>query len=94
MVWLSDKKNAKAAPIVSPAQQADDRRTEDLWLELRRAFDEIQEKQSTNQRFDELYAAAYAMVARNEGERLYHGLREAVTEHLTNKVRTLRAGYA
>ncbi|XP_037508704.1 cullin-3 [Rhipicephalus sanguineus] len=26
------------------------------------------------------------MVARNEGERLYRGLREAVTEHLTNKV--------
>ncbi|KAH7963710.1 hypothetical protein HPB52_022448 [Rhipicephalus sanguineus] len=29
------------------------------------------------------------MVARNEGERLYRGLREAVTEHLTNKVRAL-----
>ncbi|KAH7932582.1 hypothetical protein HPB52_024300 [Rhipicephalus sanguineus] len=29
------------------------------------------------------------MVARNEWERLYRGLREAVTEHLTNKVRAL-----
>lgn len=36
-----------------------------------------------------IYQAAYAMVARNEGERLYRGLREAVTEHLTNKVRAL-----
>ncbi|KAH7967935.1 hypothetical protein HPB52_004174 [Rhipicephalus sanguineus] len=89
MAWLSAKKNAQVAHIVSPAQQADDRRTDDLWLELRRAFDEIQEKQSTNQRFDDLYQAAYAMVARNEGERLYHGLRKAVTEHLTNKVRAL-----
>ncbi|KAH7976096.1 hypothetical protein HPB52_008637 [Rhipicephalus sanguineus] len=89
MAWLSDKKNAEAVRVVSIVQQADGCRTEDLWLELRRAFDEIQEKQSTSQRFDELYGAAYVMVARNDGERLYRGLREAVTEHLVKKVRAL-----
>ncbi|KAL1425858.1 hypothetical protein MTO96_018840 [Rhipicephalus appendiculatus] len=85
MAWLSDKKNAKAVRVLSPAPQADDGRIEALWLELRRAIDEIQEKQSTGQRFDDLYRAAYVMVAQNEGERLYQGLREAVTEHLANK---------
>ncbi|KAH7968386.1 hypothetical protein HPB52_008036 [Rhipicephalus sanguineus] len=66
----------------------DNRRIEDHWLERRRGFNGIQEKKSTNQRFDDLYQAAYAMVARNEGE-YSADLREAVTEHLTSKIRAL-----
>ncbi|KAL1422585.1 hypothetical protein MTO96_021993 [Rhipicephalus appendiculatus] len=89
MSWFSNKNIAKVARVVSPAQQADDRRTEDLWLGLRRALGEVLEKRSTNQRFEHLYEAADAMAVRNQGERLYRGLREAVTEHLTNKVRPL-----
>ncbi|KAH7954622.1 hypothetical protein HPB49_020249 [Dermacentor silvarum] len=89
MAWLPAKKDAKAVRDLQSAQQADGRRTEDLWLELRSAFDEIQEMQKTGQCFDVLYNDVYVMVVRNEGARLYHGLREAVTEHLTNKVRAL-----
>ncbi|XP_050039779.1 cullin-3-like [Dermacentor andersoni] len=89
MAWLSGKKGDKSVRVPQPAQQVDRRRTEDIWLELRRAFDEIQEKQETVQRFDMLYRDVYAMVMRNEGARLYRGLRDAVTEHLTNKVRAL-----
>ncbi|KAH7968275.1 hypothetical protein HPB52_007308 [Rhipicephalus sanguineus] len=89
MAWLSNKKNAKAVRLLTPGPQMDDRRTEDLWLPLRRAFDEILEKRSTNLNFDQLYKDAYAMVIWNEGERLYYGLREAVREHLANKVRPL-----
>ncbi|KAL1486433.1 hypothetical protein MTO96_031388 [Rhipicephalus appendiculatus] len=89
MAWLFNKKNTKVGRFLTPAPQADDRSTEDLWLPLRRAFDEILEKRNTNQHFDQLYKDAYAMVRRNEGERLYHGLREAVQEHLVNKVRPL-----
>ncbi|KAL1430247.1 hypothetical protein MTO96_015191 [Rhipicephalus appendiculatus] len=66
MASLSDKKSAKVVCVVSTAQQADYRRTEELCVELWRALDEMQQKQSTNQRFDELYQAAYAMVAWNE----------------------------
>ncbi|XP_049268817.1 cullin-3-B-like [Rhipicephalus sanguineus] len=87
MSWFSDKKDVKVVLVASPAQQADDRHTEDLWLSSRRAFGEILEKRSTSQRFEHLYEATYAMVTREEGECLYHGLREAVTEHLTTKVR-------
>ncbi|KAL1422584.1 hypothetical protein MTO96_021992 [Rhipicephalus appendiculatus] len=89
MAWLSNKKNAKVGRFLTPAPQADDRRTEDLWMPLRGAFDEILEKRNTDQHFDQLYKDAYAMVRRNEGERLYYGLREAVQEHLANKVRPL-----
>ncbi|XP_070392565.1 cullin-3-A-like [Dermacentor albipictus] len=89
MAWLSARKNATVVRAPKPAQQMEDCRTEDLWLELRRAFSEIQEKRSTSLRFEKLYQNAYAMVVRNEGTLLYNGLREAVTEHLINKVRTL-----
>ncbi|XP_065299972.1 cullin-3-like [Dermacentor albipictus] len=89
MASLSAKKGDKSMRVPQPVQQVDRRRTEDIWLELRRAFDEIQEKQKTAQRFDVLYRDVYAMVMRNEGARLYRGVRDAVTEHLTNKVRAL-----
>ncbi|KAH7941928.1 hypothetical protein HPB49_018583 [Dermacentor silvarum] len=89
MAGLSAEENAEVVRFKRTAQRTDNRRTEDLWLELRRAFDEAQEKQTTGQRFGELYYAAYAMVVRNKGARLYKGVREVVTEHLTNKVRPL-----
>ncbi|KAH6934155.1 hypothetical protein HPB50_021054 [Hyalomma asiaticum] len=89
MASLSGKKRAKAARALKPPPQACDSPTEDPWLTLRRAFDKILENQSVDQGFDELYRGAYTMVARNEGQRLYYGLRQAVTEHLANKVRIL-----
>ncbi|XP_037567898.1 cullin-3 [Dermacentor silvarum] len=90
MAWLSAKKNAKVVRVLQRAPpQMEECCTEDIWLELRRAFSEIQEKRSTSLRFDKLYRHAHAMVMRNEGALLYHGLREAVTEHLTTKVRAL-----
>ncbi|KAL3249641.1 hypothetical protein MRX96_055853 [Rhipicephalus microplus] len=45
--------------------------------------------EATSQNFEQLYRCAYAMVLRNEGERLYKGLREAIKEHLVKKVRPL-----
>ncbi|KAL1418432.1 hypothetical protein MTO96_025929 [Rhipicephalus appendiculatus] len=87
MAWLSSKKDAKLVGVLRTAKRADERRNEDLWLSLRTAFDEIQDKKSTSKSFNELYANAYAMVTRGQGERLYRGLCSAVTEHLTNKVR-------
>ncbi|KAH6936139.1 hypothetical protein HPB50_013801 [Hyalomma asiaticum] len=87
MARLSGKTATNVRRVPKPMQLIDNRPTEDLWLALRGAFGEILETRSTDQRFDELYQNAYLMVARNEGERLYHGLRQAVTEHLTNKVR-------
>ncbi|XP_037276310.2 cullin-3-like [Rhipicephalus microplus] len=89
MAWFSNKNNAKSVRFQKLAPQVDDRRTEDLWLPLRKAFDEILQKRSTSQNFEQLYRCAYAMVLRNEGERLYKGLREAIKEHLVKKVRPL-----
>ncbi|KAH8026734.1 hypothetical protein HPB51_024233 [Rhipicephalus microplus] len=85
MAWLSNKKNAKVGRFLISAPQVDDRRTERLWLPLRRAFDEILDKRNTDQQFNQLYKDAYALVIRNEGERLYYGLREAAQEQLVNK---------
>ncbi|KAH7939528.1 hypothetical protein HPB52_013521 [Rhipicephalus sanguineus] len=87
MASLSAKKKAKVVRVKMPAEQTDNRRSEDLWLALESAFHEIQEKRSYSQGFDELYRCAYTLVRRNAGERLYNGLREAVAKYLANNVR-------
>ncbi|XP_075556813.1 cullin-3-like [Dermacentor variabilis] len=88
MAGLPAEDNAEVVRIKRIAQRAGTRRTtEDLWLELRRAFTEAQETRTTGKHFGELYYAAYTMVVRNRGARLYCGVREVVTEHLTKKVR-------
>ena len=54
---------------------------------LKNAIQEIQKKNNSGLSFEELYRNAYTMVLHKHGERLYNGLREVVTEHLTKKVR-------
>lgn len=65
----------------------DPRYVEDIWRMLKNAIQEIQKKNNSGLSFEELYRNAYTMVLHKHGERLYNGLREVVTEHLTKKVR-------
>ena len=57
-----------------------------IWALLKNAIQEIQKKNNSGLSFEELYRNAYTMVLHKHGEKLYTGLREVVTEHLTNKV--------
>ncbi|KAK2489941.1 hypothetical protein MC885_004738 [Smutsia gigantea] len=57
-----------------------------VWDLLKNAIQEIQCKNNNDLSFEELYRNAHAMVLHKHGEKLYTGLREVVTEHLTNKV--------
>lgn len=59
---------------------------EDIWNLLKNAIQEIQKKNNSGLSFEELYRNAYTMVLHKHGERLYNGLKEVVTDHLTGKV--------
>lgn len=58
-----------------------------IWQMLKNAIQEIQKKNNSGLSFEELYRNAYTMVLNKYGEKLYTGLKEVVTEHLTQKVR-------
>lgn len=60
----------------------------EIWQLLKNAIQEIQRKNNSGLSFEELYRNAYTMVLHKHGERLYVGLKQVVTEHLENKVRT------
>ena len=53
---------------------------------LKNAIQEIQKKNNPGLSFKALYLNAHRMVTHQHGEKLYTGLREVVTDHLTNKV--------
>lgn len=66
----------------------DEKYVNSIWTLLRNAIQEIQKKNNSGLSFEELYRNAYTMVLHKHGEKLYTGLREVVTEHLINKVRS------
>ncbi|CAD6190013.1 unnamed protein product [Caenorhabditis auriculariae] len=57
-----------------------------IWDLLKRAIQEIQNKNNSGLSFEELYRNAYTMVLHKHGERLYNGLKEVIISHL-DKVR-------
>lgn len=65
----------------------DPKYVETIWQLLKNAIQEIQKKNNSGLSFEELYRNAYTMVLHKHGEKLYNGLKEVVTDHLTNKVR-------
>lgn len=66
----------------------DEKYVNNIWDLLKNAIQEIQRKNNSGLSFEELYRNAYTMVLHKHGEKLYTGLREVVTEHLINKVKT------
>lgn len=65
----------------------DEKLIDSIWLLLKNAIQEIQKKNNSGLSFEELYRNAYTMVLLKHGERLYIGMKEAVINHLENKVR-------
>jgi cullin 3 len=64
----------------------------DIESNLALLINEIQEilkKNKSSLDFTELYRYGYIIVLRKQGERLYSGLKEVVTQHLESKVRYL-----
>ena len=49
-----------------------------IWTSLRRAIDEIHNKNASVLSFEELYRNAYNLVLHKHGELLYDGVRQAV----------------
>lgn len=66
----------------------DEKYVQSIWTLLKNAIQEIQKKNNSGLSFEELYRNAYTMVLHKHGEKLYTGLKEVVSEHLTEKVRT------
>lgn len=64
----------------------DEKYVNNIWYFLRNAIQDIQRKNNRDLRFEELYRNAYTMVLHKQGEKLYTGLREIITEHLLDKV--------
>lgn len=64
----------------------DEKYVNNIWSLLKNAIQEIQKKNNSGLSFEELYRNAYTMVLHKHGEKLYTGLRDVVTEHLTGKV--------
>ena len=71
----------------------DEKYVNSIWALLKNAIQEIQKKNNSGLSFEELYRNAYTMVLHKHGEKLYTGLREVVTEHLTNKVSGVQFRY-
>ncbi|XP_032830819.1 cullin-3 isoform X2 [Petromyzon marinus] len=83
----STKKDTKMRIRAFPMTM-DEKYVANIWNLLKNAIQEIQKKNNSGLSFEELYRNAYTMVLHKHGEKLYTGLREVVTEHLINKVRT------
>eukprot|EP01137_Pigoraptor_chileana_P025945 Opistho-2@96193 len=71
----------KIKPVHQPISM-DANYVNDTWRLLRLAIVEIQRKNSGKLAFEELYRNAYNLVLHQYGERLYTGLKEAVSVHL------------
>jgi len=65
----------------------DDQLIDNIWVLLKNAIQEIQKKNNSGLSFEELYRNAYTMVLLKHGEKLYTGMKEAVINHLENKVK-------
>ena len=76
----------KSSAEFNDRHQFDLRYVENIWCGLKSAIGEIQKKNNSGLSFEELYRNAYTMVLHKHGDKLYSGLRDVVTEHLTDKV--------
>ncbi|VVC29809.1 Hypothetical protein CINCED_3A020975 [Cinara cedri] len=65
----------------------DEKLIDSIWVLLKNAIQEIQKKNNSGLSFEELYRNAYTMVLLKHGEKLYTGMKDAVINHLENKVR-------
>lgn len=79
----------KSAPFGLCQITLDERNADCIWETLKDAFQTIQNKNNSLLSFEELYRSAYTMVICKHGEKLYTGLRDVITDHLTSNVNNL-----
>lgn len=78
----SSKMRIRAFPMCM-----DEKYVAEIWALLKNAIQEIQRKNNSGLSFEELYRNAYTMVLHKNGELLYSGVQDVVTNHLIAKVR-------
>lgn len=65
----------------------DEESVESLWNLLKSAIQQILRKDNRDLCFSELYNIAYTLTQQRRGMKMYTGLKEIITEHLSNNVK-------
>lgn len=65
----------------------DEESVDSLWNLLKSAIQQILRKDNSDLCFSELYNFAYTLTQQRRGMKIYLGLKEIITEHLSNDVK-------
>lgn len=65
----------------------DEESVDSLWNLLKGAIQQILRKDNSGLCFSELYNVAYTLTQQRRGMKMYTGLKEIITEHLSNNVK-------
>lgn len=65
----------------------DEESVDNLWILLKGAIQQILRKDNSGLCFSELYNIAYTLTQQRRGMKMYTGLKEIITEHLSNNVK-------
>lgn len=65
----------------------DEESVDSLWNHLKSAIQQILRKENSGLCFSELYNIAYTLTQQRRGMKMYTGLKEIITEHLSNNVK-------
>ncbi len=79
----SKKLNVRISAITR--NQVDGSAADKMWTSLREALDQIFVHNSSTLSFEELYGYGYKLCIHKHGEKLYTGVSDTLTEHLTRK---------
>ncbi|KAM9789868.1 LOW QUALITY PROTEIN: cullin-3-like [Neosynchiropus ocellatus] len=86
MCPVMDLRPVLGVPASCPRMAVDVINVNNLWELLKNAIQKIQVQESDGLSFEELYRHAYTMVLHKQGEKLYKGVQEVITEHLSSRV--------
>uniref|UniRef100_A0A914E9S7 Cullin family profile domain-containing protein n=1 Tax=Acrobeloides nanus TaxID=290746 RepID=A0A914E9S7_9BILA len=70
-------------------KRMDDEEAEQKWKSLKKAINAVHARIHVTMSFEEYYCSAYAMVTGKQGEMLYRGFCEVISEHLIHQIRPL-----
>ena len=89
---MSPASSASSAAL-SPLQTQGltDTQAQTIWRSLHRAILEIQQRNASKLRFEELYRNAYTLVLHKRGELLYLGVRGAIEDEMLNVIARVRS---
>lgn len=61
--------------------------SQNIWMTLKSAIQEIQKRNNGGLSFEELYRNAYTLVLHKKGDTVYQGVKDVIREHLEEKIR-------